>query len=167
MRDLKEPDHLTLADGLAILEGYLPREQAKSRLRAAFVCKAFVHSPLYAFSYDEADIDWETGSVKIPRKKERFCPTFSRADFEQYFFEEAAASTAQDLELAADPTGPADSTVRVLPPSRPSEPSASPTSVATPAEEKRRELLTLKPGVWGISIDLKEAGRRLRQLWKK
>jgi len=29
------------------------------------------------------------------------------------------------------------------------------------------ELLTLRPGIWGINIDLKEAGRRIRQLWEK
>jgi hypothetical protein len=35
---------------------------------------------------------------------------------------------------------------------------------ATPArEEKSSELLTLKPGMWGMSIDLKEAGRRIRR----
>jgi hypothetical protein len=35
---------------------------------------------------------------------------------------------------------------------------------ATPVpEEKSSELLTLKPGIWGMSIDLKEAARRLRK----
>jgi hypothetical protein len=154
MRDLREPDHLTLVDGLAILERYLPREQAKSRLRAAFVRKAFIQSPLYAFPYDEADIDWETGSVKISRKKERFCPTFSRADFEKYFFEGDSASTARNLELTA--------VAYAL-----DEASAVPSSITAPSEQKQGELLTLKPGVWGMTIDLKEVGRRLRRYWKK
>jgi hypothetical protein len=44
---------------------------------------------LFAFPYDEVEIDWATGSVKIPRKRERFCPTFSRAEFDRYFFEDA------------------------------------------------------------------------------
>jgi hypothetical protein len=35
---------------------------------------------------------------------------------------------------------------------------ATPQRPASPGE-----LLTLKPGIWGMSIDLKEAGRRLRQ----
>jgi hypothetical protein len=35
---------------------------------------------------------------------------------------------------------------------------------ATPArEEKSSELLTLKPGMWGMNIDLKEVGRRIRR----
>lgn len=39
---------------------------------------------------------------------------------------------------------------------------------ATPApEEKSSDLLTLKPGIWGKSIDLKEAARRLRKRLKK
>jgi hypothetical protein len=39
---------------------------------------------------------------------------------------------------------------------------------ATPApEEKSSELLTLKPGIWGMSIDLKEVARRLRKRLRK
>jgi hypothetical protein len=36
-----------------------------------------------------------------------------------------------------------------------------------PAGQQPTELLTLKPGVWGMNIDLKEAARRLRQRLKK
>ena len=86
---LKEPERITLAEGLTLLERHVPTtEEAKSRLRQAFIQKAFRQEPLFAFSYDEADIDWMTGSVKIPRKRDRFCPTFSRAEFNAYFFEE-------------------------------------------------------------------------------
>jgi len=85
MSIVREPDRLSLADALAVLETSIPTEQAKSRLRAAFIQKAFSQSPLYALPYDEAEIDWRTGLVKIPRRRERFWPTFARADFEAYF----------------------------------------------------------------------------------
>lgn len=35
------------------------------------------------------------------------------------------------------------------------------------AKAEQKELLTLKPGIWGLSFDLKEGGRRLRLLWRK
>ena len=35
------------------------------------------------------------------------------------------------------------------------------------AVEKAPEVITLKPGIWGMSIDLKEAARRLRRRFKK
>jgi hypothetical protein len=75
------------------LNSGLATEEAKVRLRQAFVRKAFPQAPLFAFEYDEADIDWATGSVKIPRKKDRFCPTFLREDFNAHFFEDRVAST--------------------------------------------------------------------------
>jgi hypothetical protein len=40
-------------------------------------------------------------------------------------------------------------------------------AVTPVAEGKSSELLTLKPGIWGISIDLKEAARQLRKRLKK
>jgi hypothetical protein len=44
-----------------------------------------------------------------------------------------------------------------------------PAAAALPASatEQRAELLTLKPGIWGINVDLKEVGRRLRRCFKK
>ncbi len=35
------------------------------------------------------------------------------------------------------------------------------------AQQKRGELLTLKPGLWGLSVDLKEAARRMSSLWQR
>jgi hypothetical protein len=35
-----------------------------------------------------------------------------------------------------------------------------------PPVEKTAEVITLKPGIWGMSIDLKEAARRLRRYFK-
>ncbi|WP_156898047.1 hypothetical protein [Methylocapsa acidiphila] len=35
------------------------------------------------------------------------------------------------------------------------------------AEEKKNELLTLKPSFWGMSLDLKEACRRVLSWWKE
>lgn len=104
MRDLKESDRITLADGLAILlKNAIPAEQAKIRLRQAFIQKAFNQSPAYAFS-----IDWATGSVKIPRRRERFVPTFRRSDSERLFFrdegDEQVKSTLRDLGLLTDAT---------------------------------------------------------------
>jgi hypothetical protein len=86
MNALKEPERITLAEGLKLLERDIPADQAKARLRQAFIRKAFSQQPLFALPYDEADIDWATGSVKIHRKPDRFCPTFHRADFNTYFF---------------------------------------------------------------------------------
>jgi len=87
MPAVKEPERINLADGLKLLEEHLPAEEAKARLRQAFVQKAFSQAPLLALPYDEAIIDWTTGLVKIPRKNDRFCPTFLRADFASYFLE--------------------------------------------------------------------------------
>jgi hypothetical protein len=88
MSAVKEPELITLGEGLKLLESHLTAEEAKIRLRQAFVQKAFRQEPLFALSYDEAEIDWTTGSVKIPRKRDRFCPSFSRAEFNAYFFNE-------------------------------------------------------------------------------
>ena len=88
MPAIKEPERINLAEGLKLLEEHLPAEEAKARLRQAFVQKAFSQAPRFAFEYEQADIDWDTGSVKIPRKREPFFPTFSRADFNAYFFED-------------------------------------------------------------------------------
>jgi len=99
MLTLKEPAHITLAQGLTILQqNGLSLEDAKVRLRQAFVQKAFSQEPCFALAYDEAEIDWGTGSVKIPRKPDRFCPTFRRADFDHYFFEVAMTSLT-DAEI--------------------------------------------------------------------
>jgi Transposase IS66 family len=65
MNALKEPERINLAEGLTLLKSHLPSEEAKSCLRRAFIRKAFPQSPSFAFEYDEADIDWTTGSVKI------------------------------------------------------------------------------------------------------
>jgi Predicted nucleotide-binding protein containing TIR-like domain len=102
MPTLKEPERITLAEGLTILQqNGLSAEEGKARLRQAFVRKAFPQAPLFAFEYDEADIDWTTGFVKIPRKKERFCPTFSRSDFQRYFFEDQLAPPSRQTEISA------------------------------------------------------------------
>jgi len=86
MNALKEPERINLAEGLTLLKSQLPVDEAKGRLRQAFIQKAFSQEPCFAFAYEEADIDWTTGSVKIPRKMDRFCPTFRRSDFNRYFF---------------------------------------------------------------------------------
>src|SRR5208283_1617562 len=83
-----------------LVERYLPPDQAKARVLRAFVQKALEQEPVFALPYDEAEIDWATGSVKIPRKRERFYPTFRRAEFERYFFEIAAmTSPMTDAEI--------------------------------------------------------------------
>jgi hypothetical protein len=105
MPALKEPQRITLPEALTILERDLPTEQGKLRLRQAFIQKAFRQEPLFALSYDEADIDWTTGSVKIPRKRDRFCPTFLRSDFNACFFVDdiAAPVGAEGVHLKRDP----------------------------------------------------------------
>jgi len=93
MSALKEPKRISLVEGLNLLERHLSTEEAKTRLRQAFVRKAFRQEPSFALSYDEAEIDWAAGLVKIPRKRDRFCPTFPRAEFNAYFFEEQPGRT--------------------------------------------------------------------------
>jgi hypothetical protein len=100
MRALKEPERITLTEGLRLLEAHVPTEKAKARLQQAFVQKAIRQEPLFAVQYDEADIDWITGSVKIPRKRDRFCPTFSRAEFNAYFFALTQEEPLTDAVLA-------------------------------------------------------------------
>jgi hypothetical protein len=46
------------------------------------------------------------------------------------------------------------------------EQQAQPTHPATPSAEKPAELFTLKPGIWGMNFDLKEAWRRANQWWR-
>ena len=93
MNALKEPERITLVEGLELLQRHVPAEEAKTSLRHAFIRKAFQQAPLLLFHMmrlnDEADIDWTTGAVKIPKKRDRFCPTFSRAEFNAYFFEQS------------------------------------------------------------------------------
>jgi hypothetical protein len=47
----------------------LSTEEAKTSLRQAFVRKAFAQAPLFAFEYDDAEIDWTTG---FPEKRIAF-----------------------------------------------------------------------------------------------
>ena len=158
MHALKEPERITLAEGLALLERHLPAEQAKVRLRQAFTRKAFPQSPLFAFEYDEADIDWATGSVKIPRKRDRFCPTFLRADFNSYFFkEQIARPTFEEAIGAMPPMG------RYLAGEEISKEARKDPLITN---GKHPELLTLKLGAWGVHVDLKELFRRAKASWK-
>ena len=68
MPTVEESERVTIAEGLAILERHLPADQAKARILRAFVQKALDQEPLFAFPYDEVEIDWATGSVKIPEE---------------------------------------------------------------------------------------------------
>ncbi len=99
MNALKEPERITLAEGLALLKRHVPAEEAKARLWQVFIQRALIQSqlPLIALPDDDADIDWATGFVKIPGTR-RFCPTFLRADFNAYFFEEHTAGPAAAFE---------------------------------------------------------------------
>jgi hypothetical protein len=85
MTELCEPDRITLAEGLTLLQGHLTGDAARTRLRQAFVQRAIRAEPLSSFQYDKAEIDWVTGAVKIPQKREAFVPTFSRSAVEAYF----------------------------------------------------------------------------------
>lgn len=138
----KEPERINLPEGLAVLANYLPAADAKVRLRDAFVRKACSHWPRFALSYDEAEIDWTTGSVKIPRKREAFIPTFSRAELNAYFLETRPAA----LKASSETTK----------------------TLSTPSAESagQREVLTLKPAFMGMSIDLKELAQRVIAWWK-
>jgi hypothetical protein len=182
MPTLKEPERITLPEGLTILQqNGLSLEEAKARLRQAFVQKAFPQAPLFAFEYDEAYIDWTTGFVKIPRKKERFCPTFSRFDFQRYFFEDQLAPPSRQTEISEavsveDILGgrpPFDELgIGAVPQKLKRD--AAPIDKAPEEEQNkeaslekaRSELVTLKPNFMGCSIDLKELGRRARSWWK-
>jgi hypothetical protein len=47
-----------------------------------------------------------------------------------------------------------------------SSPTVAIHNAAAASEQKPSEILTLKPTLWGIGIDLKEVGRRARQWWQ-
>lgn len=91
MLQAKESEQITLVEGLKLLGQHLPPAEAKRRLEEAFVHKAIRSSPIYAFSYEGAEIHWATGAVKISRVTHPFQPTFSRSEFLKYFFEEIAS----------------------------------------------------------------------------
>jgi hypothetical protein len=56
--------------------------------------------------------------------------------------------------------------IPVAPPAKPHLADASGAqSAGTPATATRSEVLILKPTLWGMSIDLKEAYRRVRRRW--
>jgi hypothetical protein len=57
--------------------------------------------------------------------------------------------------------------VPVAPPAKPNPASASlgAQSAGAPETDARSEVLILKPTLWGMSIDLKEAYRRVRRRW--
>lgn len=79
---------------------------------------------------------------------------------------------APPLEDALSGRGPAvDEALRLLGVAPSSAPAITQkaTAPAAPAaaQEKQVELLTLKPTIYGVGIDLKEAARRLRKLFKK
>jgi hypothetical protein len=49
----------------------------------------------------------------------------------------------------------------------PDSPQASSSATrSSPPPEPSSELLTLKPGIWGVSVDLKEVWRRIRRRWR-
>jgi hypothetical protein len=101
MPALKEPAHITLAEGLTLLESHLSTEQAKTRPRQAFVRGVLAESPRFTFAYDQAEIDWTTGAVKLPRKPDWFCPSFLRADFDRYFYEDRESRAAVPNSIGA------------------------------------------------------------------
>jgi hypothetical protein len=140
---VKEPERINLVEALAVLANDLLITDAKVQLRDAFTRKAFSQWPSFALSYDEAEIDWTTGTVKIPRKREPFVPTFSRAELNAYFLQMRPAvvrASSENTEAAL------------------SAPSADSTA--------QREVLTLKPTFMGMGIDLKELVRRVITWWK-
>jgi hypothetical protein len=57
--------------------------------------------------------------------------------------------------------------IPVAPPAKPHLADASPgaQSAGAPATDARSEVLILKPTLWGMGIDLKEAYRRVRRRW--
>jgi hypothetical protein len=185
MNALKEPDCINLAEGLALLERHLPAEQAKVRLREAFIRRALIQSeyPLFALPYDACDIDWMTGSVNIPRKKDRFCPTFRTADFNAYFFADRVASPSHPRQTAINAdmckalgAQALDEDIlsgRAVQASQAGAGMSSPaplkdsTAVETRSPPQPIEILTLKPTFVGMSLDLKELFRRAKAWWKR
>jgi hypothetical protein len=51
---LKEPERITLADGLKLLEQHVATDEAKTRLRQAFVQHAIQHAPAFTFLYEKS-----------------------------------------------------------------------------------------------------------------
>jgi Hypothetical protein (DUF2513) len=68
-------------------------------------------------------------------------------DFLEHNSEQATSTTVPAVEPVASTANPSESNAQI--------------------PEKRAELLTLKPTVWGVGIDLKEAARRVRRWFDK
>jgi predicted nucleotide-binding protein len=100
MSTLKEPERITLAEALKLLEAHVSTEEAKARLGQAFVRRALRHAPAFTFPYDGAVIDWASGFVKLPRKRDPFCPTFSRTEFNAYFFDDESLPAGKSVGMA-------------------------------------------------------------------
>jgi hypothetical protein len=67
----------------------------------------------------------------------------------------------KEAEQARSPQGPPNAEALPQFTAQPPAPSPPP-----PSHRPQVELVTLKPGMWGVSIDLKELGRRARNWWQ-
>jgi hypothetical protein len=105
---VKESERINLAEGLAVLANYLPAADAKGPLARRFIRKAFSQWPCFAFSYDEAEIEWATRAVRIPRRREPFIPTFSRTEFNDYFLETRPLSHVAWSDRMVAPANPSN-----------------------------------------------------------
>jgi hypothetical protein len=100
-------------------------------------------------------------------------PTNRRGDLQEALSTAWAWLEGQALLIADNRYG--EGVVKVSPsgrkiarpeaPALPDQRVSIPTSAAP--SEQRAELFTLRPGIWGVSIDLKEVGRRVSSRWQQ
>jgi hypothetical protein len=126
--DPNEP--LTLADQLRLLAQTMPEAEAKARLGKAFRLREITYRPLYAVSYEDAMIDYNTGKVFLRKPvKKTFTPTVTAAEFVAHFPQAASALARridETTELLASEIPSADRTLNEAGAS--GEPTTTPTA---------------------------------------
>jgi hypothetical protein len=86
MSEPKQGSRLTLAEQLSLLVAAgMPEKKAKERLEQAFRRKEVIFSENRAVPYHDAEIDWVTGKVLLPRLRAILVPTLTEGEFEAAF----------------------------------------------------------------------------------
>jgi hypothetical protein len=108
MPDLDPSERLTLAEQLRLLVSQgMPEADAAACLGKAFRLREITYQPQFAFSYEDAKIDWDTGRVRLSRgSRNPFTPTLTAAEFLSHFLPSSgrpdASTTAQAALRACD-----------------------------------------------------------------
>jgi hypothetical protein len=137
-------ERLTLADQFRLLAQIMPEDEAKARLSKAFRLREIRCQPLYAVSYEDALIDFNTGKVFLPKPvKKTFMPTLTATEFGAHFPQVASArawQTNATNELPGSEAPSADRPPRKAGTSgKPAAPTASYLEVRSAVEKHGRD----------------------------